>query len=157
MGSSVAFYCGDSDIAALQEYALSLGLNIVPPTLDIGVSEDPSEGPFCYLSVIPKDKLSPYGESAIKVSDATDPLIGFMRAYFKNPYLVLGHIYWSDDVPDLAKRTKPFYQKLVRWIQKEWGKFGDFYIGPEAKSLFDKGAEMVNVLPNQANIEIIKI
>lgn len=157
MGSNVAFYCGASDSESLQDYALSIGLRVVPPTLDRGVDDDPVEGPFCYLSILDKDELSPYGDPPIKVSDATDPLIGFMRAYFKNPYLVLGHIYWSDDVSALAQQTKPYYQKLVRWIKKEWEKYGDFYIGPEAKTLLDKGAEMVNVLPGQASVEIIDV
>lgn len=157
MGSSVAFYCGASDAEALQNYAVSIGLSLVPPTLDRGVDDDPSIGPFCYLSIIAQDELSPYGDPPIKVSDATDPLISFMRAYFKNPYLVLGHVYWSDDVPALAKQTKPHYQKLAKWIKKEWEKYGDFYIGPEARTLLDKGAEMVNVLPGQASVEIIEV
>lgn len=81
----------------------------------------------------------------------------FMRAYFKSPYLVLGHIYWSNDVPSLAAQTKPYYQKLARWIRKEWEKVGDFYFGSEAMRLAGKGAELVNVLPGTTNIKIISL
>jgi hypothetical protein len=154
MGSIVSFYCGEKDNQALHEYAESIGLSIVPPTLDRPVDTDPVLGPFCFLSVVPKGTLSPYGNPPIKISDATDPVIGFMRAYYKNPYLVLGDIYWSDDVPDYAKQTKPYYQKLAKWIKREWEKYGDFYIGPEARVLLDKGAKMVNALPGQAEIRI---
>jgi hypothetical protein len=100
-------------------------------------------------------QLHPYG-NPLRISGATDPVMRFMRAYFKDPYLVLGHVYWSNDVPGLAAQTKPYYQKLARWIRKEWEKAGDFYFGPEAKRLADKGAELVNVLPGTASIRVIE-
>lgn len=157
MGNSVGFYCSSSDCKALQQYAVSIGLSVVPPILGNSVSDDPELGSFCYLSVIAENELTPYGSPPVKISDATDPLIGFMRAYYKHPYLVLGHIYWSNDVPDLAKKTRSFYQKLAKWIKGNWEKYGDFYIGPEAKELFNKGAKMVNVLPGQSGLETVHV
>lgn len=157
MGSSILFFSGRSDNDALQAFASSIGLSLVPLTLDRCVPEDPAAGPFCFLSVLPTDKLSPYGVDMVNVSDATDPLIGFLRSYCKGPYLVAGHIYWSNDVPELSKVTRPYYNKLVRWIKKEWEKYGEIYIGPEARACLDKGAEMVNILPGSATLEVIEL
>lgn len=86
-------------------------------------------------------------------------MIGFMRSYFKNPYLVAGHIHWSNDAPQLAAKTKPYYQQISKWIKSNWKLLpgGGFYIAPEAQSLVDAGAEMVNVLPGQAEFSLIKI
>ena len=155
MGSSIAFYCGNRDTDAIQNFARSIGLGIVAPLVgDPLVSAE--AGPFCYLAPAGLD-LHPYGSPPAKISDATDPLISFMRAYYKYPYLVLGHIQWSDDVPRLASQTKSHYQKLGRWIRKEWKEHGDFYLGPEAQSLADGGAQLVNVLPAQATMHIVKV
>jgi hypothetical protein len=74
-------------------------------------------------------------------------MIFFVRSYFKENYLVLGQIQWQTDVDSLAIQTKPYYQKLTRWIRKEWEKNGSFYIGNEAKDLITKGAERVNFFP----------
>lgn len=157
MGSSIGFYCGLSDNEELELYAKSIGLHTVASSMDGQVFNDPVSGPFCYLSLVEKAELHPFGNPPVRISDAKDPILRFMRAYFCNPYLVVGHIYWSNDVPALASQTKPYYQKLARWIRKEWSKYGDFYVGPEAKSLIDKGAELVNVLPDSVDVQVIKI
>ena len=148
MGSSVGFYCGNKDIESLSQYVKSLGLTLVAPDINQDVPVEPFEGPYCYISTRPLSELSPYGNPPIRVSDATDPLIGFMRAYQKENYLVLGHLYLSNDVPELFKQVKPHYNKLNKWIKTNWGKYGDFYIGLEAKSLQANGAELVNVYPS---------
>ena len=115
------------------------------------------DGPFCYLSLVPISELHPYGKPPQRVTDAKDPMLGFMRGYFRDPYLVLGHIHWSDDVAALAAQTKPYFQKLHYWIKREWEPYGNLYIGPEAKNLIAKGAHMVNELPGQATLQIVKI
>jgi len=159
MGSNVGFYCGLSDTTALQNFAASLGLELVAPIITKEVAVSPEEGPYCYLSLVAKSELHPYGESLIKITPAKDPLLAFMRSYFSNPYLVAGHIHWSDDVVVLGVQTKPYFQKLRNWIKKEWERLpgGDYYIGPEAQELLAKGAQMVNVLPEQASFKVIKI
>ena len=159
MGSSISFYCSSSDYEALVEHAESIGLVLTSTMVDKPLNKDPQFGPYCFLSVIPESKLHPYGSPPVKISDATDPVIGFMRPYYKKPYLVAGHIHWSDDVPHLAAQTKPYYQRMVKWIGKEWEKLpgGGFYIGPEAKSLAESGAQMVNVLPGQATVRIVEV
>lgn len=144
---STGFYCGRRDYKDLESFATSISLYTVPASLDRPVSEDPSDGPFCYLSPLPIDQLSSYGSPPVKLSDATDPLIGLLRSYRHGDHLVLGHIHWSNDVPDLAKITKPYYGKINRWIRKTWEKRGGFYFGPEACELVDSGTRLVNVRP----------
>jgi hypothetical protein len=157
MGTSVGFYCGPSDIAALEDFAVSVGLHIVSVSIENESVSAPVDGPFCYLSLLPKSELHPYGKPPQKITDARDPMLGFMRAYFKDPYLVFGHIHWSDDVAALAAQTKPYFQKLRNWIKREWEPYGDLYIGPEAKELVTKGAQMVNALPEQATFKVVRI
>jgi hypothetical protein len=148
MGSSICFYCSHSDNENLQSFAMSLGLHLISTNINDEVSLDPSVRPLCYLSIVPKPELHPYGNPPIRVTEALDPMIFFMRSYFKENYLVLGQIQWQTDVNSLAIQTKPYYQKLTRWIRKEWEKDGSFYIGNEAKDLITKGAEMVNFFPS---------
>ena len=147
MTSSISFFCGPLDNKKLQDYATSLGFYLVSTRIDKEVSSDPSLGPYCYLSLVPKSMLHPFGNPPVRVSSALDPALGFMRAYFQKPYLVLGHIQWTDGPSNLACQTLPYYRKIVKWIKKEWGKHGDIYIGNEAKSLITEGAERVNSLP----------
>lgn len=92
MVSGVLFYCGSSDIEALTDYIQSLGLIFVAPIMNQKLEEENFEGPFFYISIIPKSELNPYGDPPLRISDATDPFIDFSRGYFKDPYLVLGHI-----------------------------------------------------------------
>lgn len=159
MGSSVGFYCGSKDDEALRDFAKSIGLLLIAPTVDKAPAQDAADGPYCLLSLVPVSELHPYGQPPIRISDAKDPVMRFMRGYFKNPYLVAGHIYRSDDVPMLGAKTKGSFQKLTKWIKGEWEKLpgGDFYVGPEAKILIEKGAHMVNVLPEQASVSVIRI
>ena len=159
MGSSVGFYCGPTDIDALQGFAVSTGLHLVPMTIDKENVLAPGDGPFCYLSLAPKSELHPFGKPPVKLTDAKDPMLGFVRAYFKNPYLVAGHIYWSNDVAALAAKTKPYFQKLRDWVEREWELLpgGGYYVGREAKELIAKGAQMVNELPGQATFQLVNI
>jgi hypothetical protein len=153
MGSSIGFFCGNSDNAQLTDFAKSIGLCLVPLRLDQGeVGEPEATGPGCFLSPVPVDELHPYGEPRVLVSDVTDPLMMFMRGYYKAPCLVLGQLAWNNDVPRLASITRPYYQKIARWIRKEWTKpeGWDFYCGPEAMSLLRNGAKTVN-FPSEAN------
>lgn len=151
MGSSIGFYCGRTDNAELTAFALSIGLHIVPPRLDRESAGEPDEnGPFCYLSTLPREALHPYGEPPVQIADVKDPLIRFMRGFYKDQYLVLGHMYWNNDVAALAGVTRPYFQKLARWIRQRWRKPDGWvsYCGPEAFSLLERGAQTVNFLPS---------
>jgi hypothetical protein len=154
MGSSVSFFCGSKDTESLTEYATSLGLFLVPLLSDSNqrVSTDTSEYPFCYVSLVPAEQLHPYGDPAI-VSNAKDPLIEFLRAYYKAPYLVSGRIYWSTDHKEHAAITKSAYAKLARWVRTNWKKREghSFYFGPEAEKLIEtEGAIPTTFAPNVA-------
>jgi len=156
MPSSIGYYCGPSDLEALQSFAESLGLHLVSPRIEVETVSNPEDGPFCYLALVPKSALHPFGKPPVRVTDARDPMLAFMRAYFKTPYLVAGHIQWSDDVAALAAQTKPYFQKLREWIRREWGLLPacEFYVGPEARNLIAKGAQMMNALPGQATLHL---
>lgn len=140
MGSSIEFFAAPTDDRSLCEVARTLGLRLVTPWLDqLGTAdtEEPSRGAFWYLSFLPVGDLHPYGDPPVQVSDATDPLIEFLRSYYVPPFLVAGRLYWADDVPALSRRTKPYFLKLARWIKSNWARRADdgYYVGPEAMRL----------------------
>ena len=156
MSSSIVIFSGATDLQALQEFAQSSGLREQAMVFGTVVTSSAADGPYCYLSPVAESELHPYGVPPTKITPARDPLLGFMRPYFTAPYLVCGHIQWSNDVPALAERTKPYYQRLARWIRKEWKKVGDSYVGPEAAQLIEQGAQMVAALPGEADLTIVK-
>jgi hypothetical protein len=154
MGSRIAFYCGNQDHQALQAYAQSIGLKAIAPEIDKPLKE-PADGRMCYLLPITHKELHPYGEPKTLLTDVKDPMLFFMRGYFSDPYLLLGQLGWNDLKPELAAITKPYYQKLLKWIKANWEKSGDIYIGSEAKLLIEKGAQKVNSIPGAAEFNIV--
>jgi hypothetical protein len=117
---------------------------------EISLSDDPAMGPFCFLSPFPRSDLHPYG-SRPKISDATDPLVEFLRSYLYSPdTLIMGRLYCSDDVPAFIPITKPYFSRLADWVRREWVKIagGHQYIGPEAESLVRSGARLLQLPPN---------
>jgi hypothetical protein len=159
MGSSIGFFCGNADLKALRSFGESIGLIVIAPKFDKEINDDASTGPYCFFSTVGKSELHPFGNPPVRLTDARDPIMRFMRGYFKAPYLVAGHVYWSDDVKELAAKTKPYFQKTSKWIKTNWELHpgGGFYIGPEAKSLIDTGSEMVNFLPGTVEEKTITI
>ncbi len=81
MGSSVAFFCGPLDNKKLQNYATSLGLYLVSSRINKEVNSDPSLGPYCYLSLVPKSMLHPFGNPPTKANCALYFIVFFMIAY----------------------------------------------------------------------------
>ena len=150
MGSAVGFFADESDRKALESFALSLGMHLLPMQLDREITNEVDDGPACYLSVVSRDELHAYGNPPVKIAEVMDPMLFFMRSYFKNPYLVLGQIIWNNDDDALAKITRPYYNKISTWIKKNWDVLpGVFYIGPNAKKLLELGAQTVNFPPDQ--------
>ena len=149
MTSSIAFYASQIDREILESFAISLGLCLVSPTVGRPVNADAALGPFCYLSAVAESELHPYGKPPVRISDARDPMLSYMRSYFERPFLVLGHIQHSDDVRALAQVTRPYYSKLSRWIKSSWACLpgGDIYIGADAQRLVENGAQMANAVP----------
>ena len=149
MTGSIGFYASQADQEALESFALSLGLRLVSPKLGQAVNASPAFGPFCYLSAVAESELHPYGTPQVLLTDARDPMLAYMRSYFKSPYLVCGHIQHSDDVRALAQLTRPYYSQLARWIKANWTRLpgGSYYIGDEAQRLVAAGAQMVSAMP----------
>jgi hypothetical protein len=110
-------------------------------------SSDPRLHPFCYLSLVPRDRLHPYGNTK-GISDATDPLIEFMRPYVSDKTLVIGRLFCSDDVPELFRATRPVFHRLAEWVRSNWERLATGqYIGPEAQRLRADGFELLYFPP----------
>lgn len=149
MGHSIGIYGSKDDTRILTEYACRTGLHVVGLLKGQVVPEDPAQRQSCYLSVKSPDELTAFRDLRDRdiYSAARDPLLKFRRPYYTDPYLVLGEISCSNDTPELYAQTRSHYHRLARWIRKEWSKYGDFYLGPDAKVLFENGAEMINFPP----------
>jgi hypothetical protein len=153
MGLIVYLFAGPQDYRAFGDYCRSLGLRMYPILLhqpEELPTDDPSQYPFCYLSQVPREELHPYGDPQ-GISSAADPLLDLMKPYFRDNTLVIGRLYCSDDVPRLFAVTKPLFSKLEKWIRKKWHKLPTGqYIGPEAKALEAKGANLAYFPPGVA-------
>lgn len=147
MGHSISIYGSNADTQRLTDYARAIGLHLIPPRTNLTVADDPADGPYCYLSLHKLADLEPYGDPAIRLGSAVHPVLVFRRPFYEDSSLILGSVRCSDDVPELYQQTHPYYQKLARWIRKEWRRYGDFYLGPEGATLFEGGASMRNVRP----------
>ena len=91
--------------------------------------------------------MTPCRKKKDMISDAIDPLVELLRFYQKGEALVAGRIFWSDDVKDLATKTKPIYASVTKWIKKNW-KLKDsdgYYIGPCASRFADNAGSLVYV------------
>lgn len=147
MGHSIGLYGSRKDTRILTDYAREIGLHVVGLIEGQVVTEDPEHRQSCYLSLRKPEELKAAGGKRI-FSQAANPLLVYRRPYYSEPYLVLGAISCSNDVPHLYAETRSYYHKLARWVRKEWSKYGDFYLGPEAKALFEDGAKMINFPPD---------
>jgi hypothetical protein len=158
MASSIGLFADLEDYRALLDYAQSIGLHLVMDPNEAPTA-DPSVKPFCYLSPQPEAQLHTLGNPP-RYSYGLDPLLLFMRPYYQKPYLVAGFVQWSTDNEKFAAVTKSPFQKLKRWITKEWRKpEGEgFYSGPRALELAAQGAQRVNMLPTaNATVNVVSV
>ncbi|WP_039732430.1 hypothetical protein [Dyella japonica] len=155
MGSSISFYGSEADCRLLESYAETLGLHLIAPVAGKTAPALAKEGSYCYLSMRAVEELHPYG-TPLRYTDAKDPLLRFMRPYYADPYLVLGHIYRSTDVASISSLTDLPFRGIKRWVKANWAKHGDLYIGPGAGELIARGAQMVNVLPGTASSKVVE-
>lgn len=149
MGASIEFFAGPRDDQALRDYASTLGLQVIPMLWDRRNDDigDPGRYPACFFSFMPLSGLHPHPTRGI-ITDATDPLIEFTRAFYTRPSLIAGRVYWSDDVEDFARQTRPYFRSLGGWIRRNWKKRDDgYHIGPEAAVLVSDGATIAYVPP----------
>jgi hypothetical protein len=157
MASSIGLFANLDDYQSLHEYAKSIGLQLVPMLKGEEPPADPAAKPFCYLSSLPPSELHAYGNPA-QFSYGRDPLLLFKRPFYQEPYLVAGFVQWSTDNKAFAEVTKPYYQKLSRWVRKEWTKMPNgFYAGPQARELAAQGAKMVDLLPGTATLSVVGV
>lgn len=159
MSNTVGFYCGPGDNRALTEFALSIGLHLLPMMTNQIVDDDPAEGPICYLSLVPLDQTHPYGPGRLRLADVLDPMLMFQRSYHQTPYLVSGRVICNTDNDALAAQTLPYFHKIARWVRANWSKHGDhgWYLGPEAAELLEQGAEPVEFLPGEVTMTVVGV
>ncbi|MGN6482742.1 hypothetical protein [Luteibacter sp.] len=157
MGSSLAFFAGTEDYSSLLSKIDALGLHLLPLELGLPIS-DVETRPLCNLSLVALEDAHPYGDPRVIIGGAKDPMMDFFRPIYRAPYLVLGQVLWNDDDPAIAALTKPAFKGISKWVKSNWSKLpnGPFYIGPEAKHLYEHGAELVNILPD-ANATFTKV
>jgi hypothetical protein len=116
MGSSIGFYCGNTDIGDLSRFSESVGLHLIPMQLDGDVGQPWEDGPACYLSVLPREELHLYGTPPIKVSDGTGRCC-FHAGLSQGAVPRVGPLEMDDDKAEFAVITRPYVQKIARWIQ----------------------------------------
>ena len=152
MGSSLYIFSGPKDYQELEGEIRRRGLHMYPILMEqpeLALANDPAARPFCFLSHLARHELHPYGNPP-RICDATDPLLSFMRPYFKPPdLLVMGRIHCSADVPKFYDVMMPYFRGLAGWVKAHWEKLDSGeYIGPEATTIRDAGARLVTFPPN---------
>jgi hypothetical protein len=166
MSVQINFFAAEGDDRALCGRARELGLWIIPTNWkrdepwpkEFG----PSEKRVCGLSIVAPDNLHPVevlpkGSGWLRAGWATDPVLEFDRSVVSGTDIVAGRIWWSDYPPDFARRTKPPFASLRKWIRAHWKRRGDgFYVGPEAERLIAQGYEAL-YLPRGTVVETVKV
>lgn len=149
MGSRILFVAGPEDLMELNSFIRSLNLYLVPPQSDQEYTDDSSILAGCFISSVPQQNLHTWGKPSVRYSDVLDPILAFSRSVHRPPYLTPGDVYWNNDVPALAAQTKSAFQKIARWVRKNWPKpeNDDYHFGPEAKRLFDEGTIVTSLVP----------
>jgi hypothetical protein len=150
MGSRILFVAGPEDQKELTDFIRDLGMYLVPPQADQEYTDDPRILRGCWISPVPASELHTTRKPAGCYADFLDPILSFTRSVYSPPYLAPGDIYWNNDVPALATQTKPTFQKIARWVRKNWPKpeGDDWHFGPEARRLvFEEGVKATSLVP----------
>lgn len=161
MTSRIYYACGPDDDRALVDFIKSNGLYLVRPNITLDYCEDyPISAHGGYISAVPLSELHPFGNPPIQIKRSLNPVLMFRRSYYQKPYLILGDIEFYTDTSKYIHITKPIYQKITRWIRKNWIKpEGDFcYYGPHAMRLIEEeGAQAISDIPGTVEHKIITI
>jgi hypothetical protein len=160
VSKQIPFFAGPADDAALQHFIQLQGLHIVPlrADLDLAVLADPRSHPLCYISLVPRERLSPDRGTPPCVNYVQNPLIQFIRSYHVSPYLVAGRIWWPGP-QGYGKLTKRAFATIASWIRERWGQreADGFYIGPDALRMErEEGAQLV-YLPPDVSVRIVPV
>lgn len=138
MARTILLIAAEPDYEQLVSYCADIGLRLQP--MMIGQSlRAPKDGPVCFLSLTASESLHPYGDPPIRLSVALDPMLLFMRPYHAPPFLVDGQISLNEDSPAISSQIRPHFEKIRRWVKKNWVKPHAAYVGPVAHELLSTG------------------
>lgn len=161
---AILLFAGSEDDAALRAYAKSIGLALLHPhAYNMSPEEnerafdDPIQGGF--FSFLPAEQLHRHPNPKIGLCEAVEPLILYIRPSYRPPYLVAGQIHWYRDVQALAERTKPYFQKLRRWVRANWRRReeDDYYVGPHAERILRDEKAQIAYLPPGVSVKTVSI
>jgi len=79
-----------------------------------------------------------------------------IRGYYDKPYLVSGYIRWND-FPPWCTQSKPYFDKLYRWLRKNWIRYERWYAGPQAIELANRPETIVRSFPPGVEIKRVAI
>jgi hypothetical protein len=160
----ILIFAGPKDDVALRAYADSIGLTLLhphahgmTPEQNERAFDDPVQGGL--FSFLPVQELHRHPHPNIGLCEALDPLIRYFRPSYRRPLLIAGQIHWYTDVRSLADRTKPYFQKLRRWVQTNWRRReeDDYYIGPDAERLLAHANARIAYLPPGVTVERVRV
>jgi hypothetical protein len=160
----VLIFAAPEDEIALRAYAKSIGLTLLHPHAYRMTAEendrtfdDPVQGGL--FSFLPASELHCHPHPNIGLCEALDPLILYVRPSYRHPYLIAGQIRWYTDVRRLAEQTKPYFQKLRRWVRANWRlrEEDGYYEGPVAQRLLADGKAQPTYLPPGVGVKPVQL
>ncbi len=161
MVSTISFFAAHDDDVALREYAKSVGLTLLHPYAP-KLSPQENDASFLnpiqggFFSYLPLELLHPRATG--ELCEVVDPLISYVRPYYAAPSLVAGHLFQNTDLSDLAKQTKPHFQRLRMWIQANWELQEDgYFIGPDAMRILREENATLSYIPSDVTIKKVRV
>lgn len=161
---NILIFAAPEDDAALRAYAKSIGLTLLHPhayrmTADENerAFDDPIQGG--HFSFLPVAQLHRPPNPNGGLCEVLDPLIRYIRPSHRPPYLVAGQIHWYTDVRAMAEQTKPYFQKLRRWVRANWRRReGDgYYVGPGAERLLAQENAQIAYVPPGVTVKMVRV
>jgi hypothetical protein len=141
MARTILLMAAAEDYEQLVLYCEEIGLRLLPMMIGKSIPA-PKDGPVCYLGRADSEGLHPYGNPPLRLADVRDPLLLFARPYHAPPFLIDGQISLNEDNRAVSNLIKPHFEKIRRWVRKNWVKRGDqaSYVGPIADQLLSNGS-----------------
>jgi len=161
---SILLFAASDDDVSLRGFARSIGLSLLNPhayRMTVAENErsfdNPAQGG--YFSFMPVDTLHKHPHPNIGLCEALDPLILYIRPRYVNGLLIAGQLQHYTDVKAMAKQTKPYFQKLRKWVASNWRlrSEDDYYIGPHADGLLTNEGAITSYLPPHVSVEEVFI
>lgn len=163
MPGRILMFAGPKDDEAFRQHAESIGMLLLHPFAgrmtrkeSKAAFENPQQGGlFSFLGL---EDLHPDNHPSGCLCEVVDPLLPYFRPWYQPPYLVAGQVVWNTDVKELAQQTRPYFQKLRRWVQKNWKRRQEdkYYIGPDAQRILqEQEAQIAYMPPNVTTKSVI--